>query len=93
MLAASWTMITKRVCALSLLAVIAVGLPTHGALGITAELAKKCQALTAKAFPPRQIGNPAAGSAVGSGRDVSAYFNRCVANGAKTDDQNSNRTK
>jgi len=31
------------------------------------EVAKKCDALTAKAFPPRAIGNPAAGSAKGTG--------------------------
>ena len=32
---------------------IAVGPMTNGASAITVELAKKCEALTAKAFPPR----------------------------------------
>jgi hypothetical protein len=55
--------------------------PTTGnASGITAEIARSCNALTAKAFPPRQVGNPAAGSAQGSGHDQRAYFNNCVAN-------------
>lgn len=35
----------------------------HGASAATAEVAKKCSALTAKVFPPRVIGNPGAGSA------------------------------
>ena len=55
---------------------------------ITAEVARKCNALTAKQFPPREPGNPAAGSAKGSGRDQYAYFNKCVANGGKMDDAN-----
>jgi len=37
--------------------------------------------LRAKQFPPRQIGNPAAGSAYGSGQDKREFFRRCVANG------------
>jgi hypothetical protein len=70
---------------LALLFVAAVS-STNGASAITAELAKKCQALTTQAFPPRVIGNPAAGSAKGSGRDSLAYFNKCVKNGGKVDD-------
>jgi hypothetical protein len=42
--------------------------------------------LTAKAYPPRVIGNPAAGSAKGRGRIQQQYFNKCVANGGKMDD-------
>jgi hypothetical protein len=38
-------------------------------------VAKKCNALLAKAFPPRQPGNPAARSAKGSGLDQRNYFN------------------
>ena len=59
---------------------------TNNALATTVELAKKCEALTHKAFPPRMIGNPAAGSAKGSGRDAQVYFDKCVKNGGKTDD-------
>jgi hypothetical protein len=60
---------------------------TGSASAITAELAKKCQALTTKAFPPRVPGNPAAGSAKGTGRDQINYYNKCVANDGKVEDQ------
>ena len=50
------------------------------ASAISVEVAKKCNALTAKAFPPRVIGNPAAGSAKGTGRDQRDYYKKCVAN-------------
>jgi len=66
---------------------------TSGASAITAELAKKCGALTANAFPPRVIGNPAAGSAKGSGKDAQAYFNKCVKNGGKVGDGGSEQAK
>jgi hypothetical protein len=59
---------------------------TNSASAVTVELAKKCGALTHKAFPPRVIGNPAAGSAKGSGEDAQAYFDKCVKNGGKMDD-------
>ena len=72
---------------------IAAGSMTTSASAITVELAKKCQALTAKAFPPRVIGNPAAGSAKGSGKDAQAYFNNCVKNDGKVDDGGSQETK
>jgi len=52
------------------------------AQAISAEVAKKCQVLRAKQFPPREIGNPAAGSAKGSGQD---FFRKCVANGGNMD--------
>ena len=64
---------------------VAVGCMTGSASAVTAQLAKKCQALTAKAFPPRVPGNPAAGSAKGTGRSQRDYFNRCVANGGNID--------
>jgi hypothetical protein len=69
------------------------GSMTSGASAITAELAKKCKALTTTAFPPRVIGNPAAGSAKGSGKDAQAYFNKCVKNGGKVDDGGSKEAK
>jgi hypothetical protein len=53
---------------------------------ITVEVARKCNALIAKEFPPREPGNPAAGSLKGSGREQRAYFAKCVANGGKTDE-------
>ena len=60
---------------------IAVASTTNNASAVTAEVARKCSALTAKAFPPRQIGNPAAGSAKGTGADQRNYFRKCAANG------------
>jgi hypothetical protein len=60
---------------------------TNSVSAVTAELAKKCEALTAKAFPPREVGNPAAGSAKGTGLAERDYFNKCVTNGGNTDDQ------
>jgi hypothetical protein len=59
---------------------------TGSASAITVEVAKKCDVLTAKAFPSRQPGNPAAGSAKGTGQSQRDYFNKCVANGGKMDD-------
>jgi hypothetical protein len=60
---------------------VAVASTTDNASAVTAEVARKCAALTAKAYPPRVVGNPAAGSAKGSGLSKQDYFKRCVANG------------
>jgi len=49
---------------------------TNDASAITMEVARECQAL-----PPREPGNPAVGSAKGSGLDQQNYFKRCVTNG------------
>jgi hypothetical protein len=65
---------------------IAVWSITNGASAVTVEVAKECEALTAKAFPPREVGNPAAGSVKGTAQDQRNYFNKCVANGGKVDD-------
>jgi hypothetical protein len=78
-------MVRPRLISAALL-FVAVGSMTSRVSAITVELAKKCEALTAKAFPPRVIGNPAAGSAKGSGKDVQAYFDKCVKNGGKVDE-------
>jgi hypothetical protein len=59
---------------------LAVGLATESASAISVDVAKRCEALTAKAYPPRQVGNPAAGSAKGNGRSELEYFRKCVAN-------------
>jgi len=59
----------------------------RGAVAVTADVARACNVLVAKAFPPRQPGNPAAGSAKGNGADQRAYFQKCVANGGKMDDE------
>ena len=59
---------------------------TNSAGAVSVEVARKCNALTAKAFPPRVVGNPAAGSAKGTGADERAYYKKCVANGGKMPD-------
>lgn len=52
----------------------------QNAFAVTAEVAKKCQTLQAKAFPLRVPGNPASGFKHGTAREASAYFRKCVAN-------------
>ena len=63
----------------------ATGLIPTSASAITLEVARKCDALIAKEFPPREVGNPAAGSAKGSGQAQRDYFSKCVANGGNMD--------
>jgi hypothetical protein len=81
-------MFTKPKSSGALLALIgiAVALTTNSASAITVEVAKKCDVLVAKAFPPREIGNPASGSAKGNAQAQRAYFSKCVSNGGKMDD-------
>lgn len=72
---------------------IVVGPMTDKASAVTVEVAKKCNALTEKGFPPRVPGNPAAGSAKGSGAAQQAYYGKCLANGGKMDDNASKEAK
>ena len=65
-------------------------LPTD-AKAITAEVAKKCNALMVKEFPPRSPGNPAAGSAKGNGKTQREYFQKCVDNGGNMDGSSSDK--
>jgi hypothetical protein len=65
---------------------IAVGCMKGEASAVTAEVAKKCAALTAKAYPPRVLGNPAAGLAKGTAQSARDYYNKCVANKGNMDD-------
>jgi hypothetical protein len=76
-----WTT-RARACALFL---AAAGLLPTGVSAITAEVAKKCNLLVKKQFPPRQAGNPAAGSAKGSSQDEREFFKKCVDNGGNMD--------
>lgn len=46
--------------------------------GTTTAVAKKCQALTAKAYPPLVPGNPAAGIANGTVETKEVYYSNCV---------------
>jgi len=79
--------------ALVAMSCIIFGPMTDRASAETVEVAKKCQALTAKAFPPREVGNPAAGSAKGSGKAQQDYYDKCVANGGNMDDGASKKAK
>ena len=80
-----WTGLKFMHLFLALISITSGSLP-YPASAVTAEIARKCNALTAKQFPPREPGNPAAGSTKGSGRSQYEYFNKCVANGGKVDD-------
>jgi hypothetical protein len=79
--------------ALAALVWIAVAPMTDSASAVTVEVAKKCNALIVKAFPPREIGNPAAGSAKGTAQAQRNYFRKCVANGGNMDDDARKETK
>ena len=70
---------------LGLACVFALAAPVT-ASAITAEVARTCDAAVAKAFPPKQVGNPAAGSSKGSAKEQRDYFSKCVANNGKVDD-------
>jgi hypothetical protein len=60
----------------------------RNASAVTAEVAKKCQVLLAKAFPPRVPGNPAAGLMHGTPRDASEYFRKCLENNGNMEGSN-----
>ena len=77
----------KQQTALVTLIFLLHALTAQSALAITAEVAKQCEALTDKAYPPREPGNPAAGHLNGTSQDVENYFNKCVANGGKVPDR------
>jgi hypothetical protein len=66
--------------------VLVIALVGGSARAISSDLAKKCNALTAEAYPPRVIGNPAAGNK-GNGPEIRAYYNKCVVNGGEISDQ------
>lgn len=59
-------------------------LPTD-ANAISVDVAKKCNALMAKEFPPRQAGNPASGSSKGNAQASRDYFKKCVDNGGNVE--------
>lgn len=65
---------------------IAVGLTGNSAAAVTADLARKCSALMAKAYPLREPGNPAAGRAKGDGLAAQTYYQKCLTNNGKVDD-------
>ncbi len=81
-----------NVTRLGLAAAFVLAMP-HGAFAISADVARACNALVAKEFPPRQVGNPAAGSTKGSAKDQREFFNKCVENGGKMDSEPSKDTE
>jgi hypothetical protein len=72
---------------------VATTLMPTSAGAISVEVAKKCNALLAKQFPPRELGNPAAGSAKGNGQAERDYFKKCVDNGGNMDSASDKNTK
>ena len=78
--------------AIALLIATATLLPTN-TRAVTAEVAKRCNALMVKEFPPRVPGNPAAGSAKGNGQAARDYFKKCVDNGGNMDRASDKNTK
>jgi hypothetical protein len=80
-------------CAVLVLICIALGSTLNRAAAVTVEVARQCKALMDKAYPPREPGNPAAGSAKGNGRVAQEYFDKCVTNGGKVDDTASKPAK
>jgi hypothetical protein len=68
-----------KFCCVILASVCITVAPMTNALAIPLKVARKCNALTTKAYPPLVPGNPAAGRANGNGHAVRKYFNRCVA--------------
>ena len=75
----------KKIIMLTVL-VLGLAFQKSVAWAVTAEVAKKCQVLMSAKFPPRVPGNPAAGSAKGSGPEQQDYFKKCVANGGQPPD-------
>jgi len=72
---------------------LALLLTPRSAPGVSAEVAKKCSTLAAKEFPPRVIGNPAAGSTRGTAADQREYFRQCVENGGNMGKDDAPKTK
>jgi hypothetical protein len=79
-------------CAAAVFLAATTLMPTSAG-AISVEVAKKCNALLAKQFPPRELGNPAAGSAKGNGQAERDYFKKCVDNGGNMDSASDKNTK
>jgi hypothetical protein len=64
------------------IAVFVIGDGSTSARALTAELAKRCREMAIKAYPP-----VVAGSRFGTAQKERDYFQSCVAQGGRTDDQ------
>jgi hypothetical protein len=62
-----------------------MGVMTSDAAAISVEVARKCDALAAKAFPSRVPGNPAAGLEKGTPQAEREYFRKCLQSGGRMD--------
>jgi hypothetical protein len=80
-----FTIPSFRSALLALICIVQASI-SYPAAAVTVEVARKCKVLTDKAYPPREPGNPAAGSAKGTGLAAQAFFDRCIANGGNVDD-------
>lgn len=67
-----------------LICAVTIGAEGDAAI-VSADVVKKCVALTAKAFPPRVVGNPAAGAANGMGSEKRDFYKKCLADESKTE--------
>ena len=70
----------------ALVASMALVFHASSADAVTVTVAKACARSLAKAFPPREPGNPAAGSAAGSSEDQRKFYAKCVADGGPKSD-------
>ena len=69
-----------------MIALITLAGHARKAEAVTTTVAKACSRALAKVFPPREPGNPAAGSAAGSAEDQRQFYTKCVAKGGHVDD-------
>lgn len=74
-------MFTNWKAGTALVALACAAMMTGSVSAVTPEVAKKCAGMMVEAFPPREPGNPAAGSANGSIIDQRDFYDKCVANG------------
>lgn len=72
---------------------VALGSTITSASAVSVGVARKCSTLASEAFPPREVGNPAAGFLKGSARDKQGYYQRCVVNEGNMDDQSPGQAK
>jgi hypothetical protein len=79
--------------ALAAFILIAICSMSTVASAVTVEVAKKCNVLVAKQFPPREVGNPAAGVINGTAQSARDYYSKCVAKGGNMDDETGKEAK
>ena len=63
-----------------------VGAMTGAASAASVDIIKRCEAQANNEFPLIEPGNPAAGSAKGNGPAAQTYYQKCLANNGKVED-------